>query len=83
MRNRIIESLIIGIVGGWLIAVVLVEIAWLLSPAGGWFNTDTIPLQVELWLLVVPLFSPWTYLLMGVASMFAFVLEPLSWDWSV
>lgn len=61
--SYIIQGVVLGYLLAWILVTIGGELVFLFSDAGRWFNTDTIPLQAALEILITALYSPWTFLL--------------------
>lgn len=64
-----------GLVISFAIVLSLSEISWLLfDPTGQYFNSDTLPLFIQLKILVDSIFNPFTYLLTPVGMFIAYII---------
>lgn len=79
-RWAILLIIAFGTVVGLAIAFALGEILWLLSPSGQWFNSDTIPLQVSLTILLNVLTSPFVWILCVPFGIVVVVIGITLWD---
>lgn len=80
---KLLLRLVLSVLGSFLIGFGIVwsiiEIVWLLSSGGMWFNTNTIPLQMELYLVIQSIQNIWTWILTIVFTPVLYYFEPWKW----
>lgn len=79
LKTRIIYGLGVAFAVGFGIVVMILELVWLFSPAGAYFNTDTVPLQVQLSIIIDTFWSIWTWVITVIVWPIATKIEPWVW----